>query len=156
MRERSIGGHLVLLLLAASSPVSCTSGREKEGDSSAPSADTGGDTDSGGGATDSGDTSGGETGEETALLVIRIEVDLGGLYAESEAGESRPIGGPYAAGTQGLAEVAPGSWWITAYDTGMTACNRSETAPLAAGDRLEWTVSDLPGTFDTAGYCILP
>lgn len=83
-------------------------------------------------------------------------MDVGGIYANSTEGGAGPISGSHASGGLVLTYVDPGHWWVTAYDAGMTACDMSEVAELAAGGRLDWTASAFPGTLTEDSGCVLP
>lgn len=135
---------------------------DAKGDSGGDTGDTGSSVDTDSGTHDSGNSGGTDSGDtstahgDEAALVTTLEIGVEGLYAESLEGGAQPIGGPYDAGGVSITYVEPGSWWVTAYSPDFAACNRSDTVVLAAGDRLAWTVSEMPGTFDADGYCVIP
>lgn len=92
-----------------------------------------------------------------AYIVVTLGLDVGGLFAMNSEGDGQPMGGPFPSGGLEITEVDPGQWWCVAYDAAMTACNRSAATDLVAGGELDWTVSDLPGTFDgDTGECLFP
>lgn len=154
---------VVSFLLAAIAFVAvaaCTDGEDKDpahDDTGLDTEDT--DTDTADSAVDDTADSG-ETGDTEppteATLAIQLEVDVGGLYANSTDGDARPISGSHSAEDLVLAYVDPGSWWVTAYGPDMVACNISEVVELAAGDRFDWTVTELPGTMTEESGCVLP
>lgn len=118
-------------------------------DSDAPDTDTGSDTD-----TDDTDS---WRDPEKALLVIRILIDVEELYAFNSSGGDLPLSGPYPADGVVMSEVEPAEWWVVAYNVDMTACDASDVVILAAGDQLDWTVSEFPGSFDADTFeCLTP
>jgi hypothetical protein len=150
----------LLMAIAFVAVAACTDGKDKD-----PAHDDTGldteytDTDTADSAVDDTADSG-ETGDTEppteATLAINLEVDVGGIYANSTEGDARPISGAHSAGDLVLAHVDPGSWRVTAYGPDMVACNISELVELAAGDHLDWTVSELPGTMSEESGCVLP
>jgi len=86
-----------------------------------------------------------------------FEVDLELIYGTNSLGERSVSTGPvYDSWGVIILDVDPGTWQITAYAPESDACNHSEWAELGRGDTLYWTLTEFPGTRDTAGLCVLP
>ena len=111
-------------------------------------------------ADDSSDSADWPDSEYDGLVSVQVTVeinDLAGIAAVDRDGNVEHIAYQNTPMGVALGWVDPGDWRLYAVSMDLMACNANEWGSYAAGDTIKWTLSDLPGWYDTTtNHCTLP